>query len=274
MTRALRGAMEASMADYAVVVTVEAVGGNLSPAAWHGWMYRALGRGADVYHAAHTPPFSLRPVLGWEKVRFVILDGPLAGKLGLGSGVPGPNGVPVRRVAARVVDYSALMAGAERRGKLVTFRFVTPVSFAGGPRLLLLPTPRLVFGSLKRTWDRFVERDLAGWDIGACEEGVEVADVRLETVMVDTGHGKERGVVGEVTYRILRPELVGSLWTLAWFGELAGVGKHRAQGMGVVEVRRRSGPVGTEWTRTSVIASGEVVVSGPGGARNWLGRRS
>lgn len=224
------------MAEYAATVTLALAGGGAPPAAWHGWLYRALGERGDAYHRAGRPPFALQPLPGWDRVRAVLLDGGLAGTLGIRPGAEGPCGRPIREAAWALRPYQALLAARAAPAAELTLAFVTPVAFKQGPYSLPVPLPRLVFSGLKRVWDQFAGLDLPGFDAAACERHVEITRLELATAPFDTGLGALRGSVGRVTYRSPDPELAGALRVLAAFAELAGAGVKRAFGMGVVRL--------------------------------------
>lgn len=226
------------MADYAVVVTLSLAKGEAPPSAWHGWLYRALGERGDPYHRDGTPPFTLQSVEGWSRVRAVLLEGTLAGNLGLSPGSEGPGGSRVKQVEWEIQPYRRILDEKPSSSDLI-LDFVTPVAFRQGPLTMFVPLPRLLFGGLKRIWDRFVRLPLAEFDPVACDRDVEMPWLDLTTRRLDIGLGSVKGAVGRVTYRCQRPELTSSLWALAAFSELAGAGVKRAFGMGGVRFSRR-----------------------------------
>lgn len=233
------------MSEYAVAITVSLAGGEATPAAWHGWVYRTLGRRGDDYHRAGLPPFTLQPIGGWSEVRIVLLDGSLAGALAPSRGTPGPGGRAIGGAAWEIKPYEALSPPAQvarvaRGRKELVLEFVTPVAFKQGPYIMIVPLPRLLFGGLKRVWDQFVSLPLPGFDAAACERHVEIPWLELTTRQVDTGLGPFRGAVGQAAYRWPDSEGTDALPTLAAFAEFAGAGMKRAFGMGVVRPSRVS----------------------------------
>lgn len=223
------------MSDYSVLLTVAVAEGaqQLSPAAWHGWLYKALGPMADSYHQNGTPPFSLRPVDGWNVVRFALLDGALAGHLAVRGGLLGPEERMITSAQWELFPYEQLLAPvADPR---VTLRFITPVAFKQGSKTTPLPLPQLVFPSLSRIWQRFVPCGLSAFTAQDYAEGVQILDVELASRKVSVGFGEFTGCIGRVTYKALSPEIAETMHALAGLAALAGVGIKRALGMGAVE---------------------------------------
>lgn len=226
------------MAEFAAIATVGVGRGGVAPAAWHGWTYRMLGTGADPYHRAGVPPFALQPAPDWNTAHVVLLDGTLAGTVPLRTGAEGPAGRQVEHVTWQFVPYGDLIRASHVGSRFeIGLEFRTPAAFRQGPLQMLVPLPRLVFGGLQRLWEVFVKLPLGVSSPEAYERDVEMTWVQLTTQEFDTGLGRFRGVTGRVRYRTSNADLAATMLTLARFGELAGVGRKRAYGMGVIPVQ-------------------------------------
>ncbi len=134
----------------------------------------------------------------------------------------------------------------------VTLEFVTPTAFSFGRRgwgrkVVVLPLPDLVFGSLARSWnawapaglrlDREVLRAYLENDVVVKEIG------RLETRMLRYSRAPQIGFVGRVTYGLMGTDAGPRrhLTTLADYAFYAGVGYKTTMGMGQVRRVRQEG---------------------------------
>lgn len=232
------------MDQHAAILHLAVDGKRLSPSAWHGWLYRALGERGDDYHREGTPPFALQ--LGTESnhARVTLLDGSLAESLMealvVEPGRPGPADRTILRTAWEQVSYDRLLAAGYNWAGELSLEFQTPTAFRQGSYTLPVPMPGLVFGGLHRIWQRFAGSPLPGFDPVQCERHVELRMLSLRSRRYSTGLGSAVGVVGWATYR--HPDgLDGTLGVLGAFGELAGVGIKRAFGMGATRVLPEAG---------------------------------
>jgi CRISPR-associated endoribonuclease Cas6 len=149
---------------------------------------------------------------------------------------------------AGYTSFAELAAGAAERAAqpLIELEFQSPTAFSFGQRpwgkqFHVLPDPRLVFGSLARTWRAFAPPELS-LEPRAVESYVDENVViqridRLETRMLHFGRYPQVGFVGRVTYRAMdRSEGAGdwryALHALADFAFYAGVGYKTTMGMG------------------------------------------
>ena len=127
---------------------------------------------------------------------------------------------------------------ARKGERLVGLRFVTPTTFklAGSRLNMPLPWPRLVFQSLANRWNAFSPIPL--WiDWPDFERRVTVAKCDVRTRLLDFGHFRQVGFVGECWFLIdpqAKLSLRHALYTLAQFAFYAGVGRKTTMGMGMV----------------------------------------
>ena len=143
---------------------------------------------------------------------------------------------------ARRAEYESLYRAALRPNRRtrpqVTLRFESPTAFRSQGRNLVLPLPRLVFGSLLMRWNEY-----AGWPldeqlIDAFEADIDLERYELRTQMQHfRRYQLQVGFMGECTYggRAETEEVV--VWTmrlLSQFAEFAGVGTRTTMGMGQV----------------------------------------
>lgn len=139
-------------------------------------------------------------------------------------------------------SWARLAAGAQPDNEIV-LEFVSPTAFGFGQRewgkkVVVLPQPVLVFGSLIRSWNDLappplqVDRDAL---MAYVEEHVVVKRLRgLETRMLRFRSAPQVGFVGSVTYGLMAENEAArcQLSALADFAFYAGVGLKTTMGMG------------------------------------------
>jgi CRISPR-associated endoribonuclease Cas6 len=130
----------------------------------------------------------------------------------------------------------------------VALEFTSPTAFsfgrkAWGQKIVPLPEPELVFGSLRKRWNTFAPPQMA-LEKAALEyvaENVVVKQYHIETKMQHFGRSPQVGFLGSVTFKLMgRGEedqrFRRQLNLLADFAFYSGVGYKTTQGMG--QVRR------------------------------------
>lgn len=137
----------------------------------------------------------------------------------------------------------ARLAAEARPEAEITLNFSSPTAFgfgqkAWGKKVVVLPEPDLVFGSLARTWNSLaplpVQVDQTAL-MPYLEESVVVKRLRgLETQMLRFSRSPQVGFVGQVTYGLMAGDETarGQLNALADFAFYAGVGMKTTMGMG------------------------------------------
>ncbi|MBX7237245.1 MAG: CRISPR-associated endoribonuclease Cas6 [Caldilineales bacterium] len=129
-------------------------------------------------------------------------------------------------------------AGSERR---VRMQFFSPTAMNRGQegaarkRMVLLPEPRMVFGSLRGAWNKLVGDDLPFEFERWAEEYVFVREVRSwQTGVYQLKGNVHIGGYGDVTFEALdaEPDWLRILNLLADFAFYSGVGAKTAMGMG------------------------------------------
>jgi len=125
----------------------------------------------------------------------------------------------------------------------ITLEFVSPTAFGfgqkeWGKKVVVLPDPALVFGSLLRSWNHLapsalqVDREAL---TAYLEEHVVIGRIRhLETRLQEFKHAPQVGFVGQVTYGLMGADewarrVLNALADLAFY---CGVGMKTAMGMG------------------------------------------
>lgn len=154
------------------------------------------------------------------------------------------------RVVTRTRDVDLLGDG----GSILRMRLLTPTSFRIGARRQYTsgPDPRLIFGA-----DDALQRDLRDsgrnpratlWFHWLVWRGVVLHPLSTEDLMqipvtirgdrMERWTGTHRGMVGDVTFDLsaLDKGARATVWALARFAELRGVGIHTTYGMGRVRV--------------------------------------
>jgi CRISPR-associated endoribonuclease Cas6 len=125
----------------------------------------------------------------------------------------------------------------------LTLSFHTPTAFNigkdGKKRLELLPIPRLIFSTLRKTW-----RGLSGYDPGDAFDQWVDDNVQIDRYKLHTeAHRIKRqrvipGFVGNVTFRIRdEPEPLAFLHLLADLSFWTGLGYQTGAGMGQVRIK-------------------------------------
>jgi len=144
----------------------------------------------------------------------------------------------VRETSFDDLYNTALVWAKAREEDAIGLRFVTPTTFklAGSRLNIPLPSPRLVFQSLANRWNAFSPIPL--WiDWPDFERRVTVAKCDVRTRLLDFGHFRQVGFVGECWFLIdpqAKLPLRHALYTLAQFAFYAGVGRKTTMGMGMV----------------------------------------
>lgn len=135
------------------------------------------------------------------------------------------------------------LARQARPERELTLEFVSPTAFSFGEKgwgrhIVVLPQPRLVFGSLARTWNAYAPPPVRV-EVGAlehyAEEHVVVREIGgLRTRMLNFGGRPQVGFVGRVTYGLMGENDIAriQLAMLADFAFYGGVGYKRTMGMG------------------------------------------
>ncbi len=135
------------------------------------------------------------------------------------------------------------IAQQAQAARSVTLEFTTPTAFSFGERpwgqqIVPLPIPRLVFGSLAKTWNALGPPALS-LDWRACrdyiEEQVVVARLRrVETRMLAYADAPQLGFVGQVSFEFKGDDetIHAQLDALADLAFYAGVGYKTTMGMG------------------------------------------
>lgn len=238
---------------------------------------------AEALHAPGVPvrPFTVSPLLGvgparngWVSLsathdyylRFTVLYAPIYERFMVhflrGEGRPvirlGGAELLVKEIRTSPgshpwAGYSSWeeLACRARPGPEVTLEFASPSAFsfgqqAWGKKIIVLPEPRLVFGSLVRSWNRLapapLQVDARALD-SYLEEHVVVKRVAdLSTQMLRFAKSPQVGFVGQVTFGLMADNDIARLQLnmLADFAFYSGVGMKTTMGMG--QCRR----VGTE----------------------------
>lgn len=160
-------------------------------------------------------------------------------------GVAGTTGSHPWAGAARAADLAALQPARE-----LTLQFAAPTAWSAGGdgvrRMEVFPVPGLVFGGLASAWNAWCGGVCGrmGPDVRAyAEASAVVSHMRLATRALQFGGRPQIGMVGTVTYTLLRDEagMARRLRTLAEFAFYAGVGYRTAMGMGQVRCLRGRG---------------------------------
>lgn len=150
--------------------------------------------------------------------------------------------------SAKTTFEALVEAAAARSQPHVTLHLASPTAFRAQGSDHTLPIPRLVWGSLYRSWQAFAPPPLRLdplWTRFA-NAGIVVSDFRLQSEKVSFKRGSKgaaTGSVGYATYRLLPAHRCGEyadfrdraqllLHTLGAFAHFCGVGHHTAIGLG------------------------------------------
>ncbi|HIC88930.1 MAG TPA: CRISPR system precrRNA processing endoribonuclease RAMP protein Cas6 [Anaerolineae bacterium] len=133
----------------------------------------------------------------------------------------------------------AVQAGTDTQ---ITVRFVSPTSFRSQERHYLLPDPVVVWQSWLNRWNGFAPAELQynvnTLDAVTAHVAISRYDLHTETTRYrEQERYQQIGFVGRVTYRVIRPHLLGPeilrrLNVLADYATYCGTGHHTARGMG------------------------------------------
>jgi CRISPR-associated endoribonuclease Cas6 len=150
---------------------------------------------------------------------------------------------------AGYTSWGALVAAAADEEE-IGVEFTSPTAFSfgqqpWGKKIVPLPLPALVFGSLARAWNAFAPPELQ-LDRQALatylEEHVVIKRLAdLRTQMLDFGKAPQLGFVGAVSYGLMAADgpIRSQLNALAAFAFYAGVGMKTTMGMGQCRPWRR-----------------------------------
>ena len=238
---------------------------------------------AEVLHTPNMParPFTVSPLLGVGRardglvylspeqdyfLRFTVLYPPIF-KQFMARFLRG-EGRPVIRLGRALLlikeilatpgshpwaGYSswAQLAAEAQPAAEIALEFASPTAFgfgqkAWGKKIMLLPWPETVFGSLARSWNNLappllqVDRDTLKTYLG---EHVVVKRIEhLRTQMLSFRRAPQVGFVGEVTYGLMADDEAArcQLNALADFAFYSGVGMKTAMGMGQCRRMKRN----------------------------------
>lgn len=259
--------------------TVRATVGHQAHAAFLRTVEEADAALAEVLHLPDMPsrPFTVSPLLGVDRarggevrlspgreyfLRFTVLYPPIFERF-MARFLHG-EGRPVIRLGRALLLIKEILttpgshawagytswvhlATEARADPEIRLEFTSPTAFGfgqkdWGKKIVVLPEPKLVFGSLARSWN-----DLAPLPLQVdrralmayVEEHVVVKQLHgLETKMLRLRNSPQVGFVGRVTYGLMAENEAArcELNALADFAFYAGVGMKRTMGMG--QVRR------------------------------------
>jgi CRISPR-associated endoribonuclease Cas6 len=117
----------------------------------------------------------------------------------------------------------------------IKFDFLTPCSFKQNGRYTVLPTLKLIFGSLLRQYSAFFGEELKI----TADEIADLCDISSYTLTSDTLSFKKQkfpGFRGNITIKP-KPDIAKNVALLALFAEYCGIGIKRKDGMGGVSVK-------------------------------------
>jgi CRISPR-associated endoribonuclease Cas6 len=259
--------------------TVRATMGDQAHAAFLRTVQKADSALAEVLHLPHMPsrPFTVSPLLGVGRardrqvylspdqdyfLRFTVLYPPIFERFMArflhGAGRPviqlGQAPLLIKEILTTPGSHPwagytswARLADEARPDPEITLEFTSPTAFgfgqkAWGKKIVVLPEPRLVFGSLARSWNDLAppplqvdRRALMAY----VDEHVVVKRLHgLETQMLRFRRSPQVGFTGQVTYGLMAENEAArcQLNALADFAFYAGVGMKTTMGMG--QVRR------------------------------------
>ena len=136
-------------------------------------------------------------------------------------------------------SYARVWAAARPLDE-ITLRFTSPTVFRNKGCDLLVPSPRLVFGSHLRRWRAFSPLTLPPIADDALERLIGLGDTRLVVERRDLGYVTQPGFAGVARYRIGGDALFRrAIDALVAFAAYCGTGARTAFGMGQTE---RVGP--------------------------------
>jgi len=217
------------------------------------WLALAAGSGlATAVHDANQPnPYAISPIYPdaghlWFEV--AVLSDPFAAPIRDGAGRYGLDitlGPQRFRMSGIEVSEQASweqLLGPVRGGRgAMTVRLVTPTAHhAPGPyrKAVVLPAPETYFGTWLDRWNLWSPSAFPGslMETVRLNVGISACRGQTETVVLDARR-RFIGFVGEVTFRLLKPEMVApearaALAALARFSSYCGTGVETTRGMG------------------------------------------
>lgn len=119
--------------------------------------------------------------------------------------------------------------------KRISLQFTSPTAFRSQERVMPLPLPGLVFGSLVNRWNAFAPLALPEEVKRYADECLAISRFNLRSRVASLKDGGQRvGAVGAVTYTTLNYDCywMGIMHALAAFTLYAGVGVSTSMGMG------------------------------------------
>jgi CRISPR/Cas system endoribonuclease Cas6 (RAMP superfamily) len=213
-------------------------------------IWRMKGRGLPVSGSIKTMTYLWRVCLLDDTLTSRFLEGlEVAKTLSLNG-----QSLTVGQAALEEWTYERLAQQAQTRAEArptalcyIDLEFMTPVILRRLGLPLPLPDPVLIFHHYLHCWDTFAPREL--WFNINILDGVEahlaLIEHQLETRQVKPdGQRVKTGFLGQATYKMmdwqkLGVEFLGTLHTLARFGEFCGTGELTTHGLGQTRYLRR-----------------------------------
>ena len=147
---------------------------------------------------------------------------------------------------ASMSDYQALamqhLTNDRAPSRRVRLQFKSPTTFKSDGKMISLPLPELVFGSLLERWNHFAPLDFAADLRRYAAECLVMERYQLKTRPVQTnGGGLRIGSLGEVTYLSLNYDRywMSLIRTLGAYALYAGTGAGTAMGLGQCRMLER-----------------------------------
>jgi len=205
------------------------------------------GKAVGVGHLSQDKPFSVWPMSpaprdaghGWLfRAGWLPAALPPDGIMGLSQVRVGHVTCAVTETSYRMVTHAQLAASLGSGCAQVTFH--SPAYFTQSGTDTVLPDPRLIIGSWRRSWNSSLP---AGHELRISDEewrdihrAARLTTFHLRTVTMDSGRGYARsGFAGTATLRLAKEattESVARFATLARFAEFCGTGAQTTHGFG------------------------------------------
>ncbi len=211
----------------------------------------ALFEGAGADHLGRDKPFTVRPLRkapgggdrDWE-LRAAWLPGALPPPAALSAEHLryGHVTCAVAEARQRHVSYAQLAAGPAVRAVRVSF--TSPTYFSQNGTRVVLPDPRLIAGSWRRRWNKYLPAGdpLAIGDDAwrDTHQALSLTDFELATQRRESGYSRgQPGMTGWLDLKIAgkaSPAVLGALGTLARFAEFCGTGAQTTHGFGATSI--------------------------------------